>query len=271
MAVIELLKPTTGTWRVVATRWLLYMFAVLPGVLSLGRHLDDKIGTRPWFHDLQPPLSVLSTKFVVSEIGDGIALLGAGVAIIWLLQLVWLGGSIRVLDPRAPGVQTRIFANGWQYLARFVRIALMAVIAIAILQFVIGKFFSGLGARAEVNGWSVYSAYISLNMWKVATVFVALTAIGVIAFWMRIIAVTEERTDTRRLPWQTLKLVASKPLNAFVLQFLLICAVLGIQAMALWCWRQSGSDSLWLGLWALLQLATAYVWQFRIRAALATV
>ena len=31
MAMIELLKPTTGTWRVVGARWLLFMLAVVPG------------------------------------------------------------------------------------------------------------------------------------------------------------------------------------------------------------------------------------------------
>ena len=55
MAVIDLLKPTSGTWRVVGTRWLLYMLAVLPGMLALSRHLDDAlvsrklVGERPIF------------------------------------------------------------------------------------------------------------------------------------------------------------------------------------------------------------------------------
>ena len=268
MAMIELLKPTTGTWRVVGARWLLFMLAVVPGLLTLSSHLDAEIGTRPWFHELQPPLTMLSTKFVIAELGEGLGLLGAGAALIWLLQLVWFGGAARVLDPRAPGVQTKVYANGWQYLARFIRIAVIAVVLTLVLQFVIGKVFGALSAKVEVEGWSIYGAYITLNMWKAGTIFVALTIIGVVAFWMRIIAVVEDRKDTRRLPWQTLKLLIRKPLSAFVAQFLLICAVLVIQAMALWCWRQSGSDGLWLGLWALLQLVTAYVWQFRIRYAL---
>lgn len=271
MAVVELLKPVTGTWRVVGARWLLYMLAVLPGMLSLSRHLNDTIGTRPWFHELQPPLETLSTKFVLAEIGDGVGLLGAGLAIIWLLQLVWLGGALRVLDPRAPGVQTKVFANGWQYLARFLRIAIFAIIATLILQFIIGKVFDALSARAEINAWPVYSSYITLNMWKVSVIFIALTLVGVIAFWARVIAVADERKDTRRLPWQALKLMRRKPVAALLGQFLLVCAVLGIQAMALWCWRQSPNGGLWFGLWALLQLLTAYVWQFRIRLALSTV
>ncbi|MGI9200493.1 MAG: hypothetical protein ACR2QL_05510 [Woeseiaceae bacterium] len=267
MAVTELLKPTTGTWRVVGARWLLYMLAVLPGMMSLGRHLDDKIGTRPWFHDLQTPLSTLSTKFVVAEIGGGVALLGAGATIIWLLQLVWLGGSTLIFDPRKPQITKNLFANGWQFLARFVRIAIIALVVTLVLQLIVRKVFSGVSSTAEVEGWAVYDAFFTLNLWRASIMFVLLTTVGVIAFWMRIIAVTEDRTDTRRLPWQTLKLLASKPFTAFVLQFLLICAVLGIQAMALWCWRQSPNGGLWFGLWSLMQLATAYIWQLRVRLA----
>jgi len=271
MAVIELLKPVSGTWRVVGARWLLYMLAVVPGMLALSKHLDSTIGIRPWFQDLQPPLSTLSAGLAMAELSDGLALLGAGAAIIWLLQLVWFGGAVRVLDPRAPGVQTKVYANGWQYLARFIRIAIIALVVTLLLQLLIRKFFAGMSARAETGGWDVYDAFVMLNMWRAGVVFVALTLVGVIAFWMRIIAVVEDRKDTRRLPWQTLKLLVRKPLSAFAAQFLLICAVLLIQALALWCWRQSGSDGLWLGLWVLLQLVTAYVWQYRIRLALNTI
>ena len=268
MAVVDLLNPTTGTWRVVVARWMLYMLAMLPGMLSMSRHLNETIGMRPWFHDLEVPLGTLSFKFLRPELGDGNGLLMAGVFVIWLLQLVWLGGSMRVLDPRAPGVQTRVWANGWQYLARFVRIAIFALIATLILQFVIGKIFGALSARAETHAWPVYDSYVALNLWRVFVVFVALNIIGIIAFWARTIAVMDERKDTRRLPWQVLKLMRRKPVSTLLCQFLLVCAVLAIQAMALWCWRQSPNGGMWFGAWALLQLATAYVWQFRIRLAL---
>ena len=268
MAMIDLLKPTAGTWRVIGARWLLYMLAMLPGTLSLSRHLNETIGTRSWLQELQPPLDTLSLKFVMAQLSDGVGLLMAGVFVIWLLQLVWLGGSMRVLDPRAPGVQTKVFANGWQYLARFLRIAIFALIATLVLQFLISKIFGALSARAETQPWSVYDAYIGLNQWRVFVMFVALNLVGLIGFWARTIAVVDERTDTRRLLWPAVKQLLHKPVAAFAAQFLLVCAVLAIQATALWCWRQSASGSLWFGGWALLQLATAYVWQLRIRWAM---
>jgi hypothetical protein len=267
MAVMDLLKPTTGTWRVVGSRWLLYMLATLPGTVFLTRHLNETIGTRPWFQDLQPPLATLSTKFVVAELGDGVALLAAGALIIWLLQLVWLGGSIQILDPRRPVSPRNVFSKGWQYLARFVRIAIFAVIAVALMHLLVSKIFGSLSARAETEAWPFYDSYIALNLWRVTVVFVVFTLIGVIAFWARMLAVTEDRYDTRRLPWQVLKILARRPVSAFLLQFLLVCAVLCTQAMALWCWRQSPAGGMWFAIWAVLQLLTAYVWQLRIRSA----
>ena len=267
MAVMELLKPTSGTWRVVTSRWLLYMLATLPGLIALTSHLDETVGKRPWFQDLQPPLDVLSTNLLIPEIADGVALLGAAVVVIWLLQLVWLGGSIQILDPRRPDIRKKVFSCGWQFLGRFVRIAVFAGIAIAAMHFLMGKIVAGLRAQAESQNWSFYDAFVNLNLWYASTVFIMMTLIGLIAFWMRIIVVTEDRRDIRRLPWLAVKILVRRPLFALLLQFLLVCAVLGTQVMALWCWRQSPNGGIWIGFWALLQLATAYVWQLRIRTA----
>jgi hypothetical protein len=267
MAVKELLKPTSGTWRVVTSRWLLYMLATLPGMMALTSHLDETIGKRPWFQDLQPPLDTLSTKLLVAEIGDGVALLGAAVVVIWLLQLVWLGGSIQILYPWQADVRKKVFSHGWPFLGRFIRIAVFAAIAVGAMQYSLVKIFGVLRAQSESQGWSVYNALVTLNLWYVTIVFIVMTLIGLIAFWMRIIVVTEDRRDTRRLPWMAVKILVRQPVSAFLWQFLLVCAVLGTQAVALLCWRQSPNGSMWFGVWAVLQLLSAYVWQLRIRSA----
>ena len=268
MAVMELLKPASGTWRVVTSRWLLYMLATLPGLMALTSHLDETVGKRPWFQDLQPPLDTLSTKLLMPEIAGGVALLGAAVVVIWLLQLVWLGGSIQILDPRRSDIRKKVFSHGWQFLARFIRIAVFAAIAVALTHFLLGKIFAGLRAQAEAQNWSVYDAFVTLNLWYVSIAFIVMTLIGLVAFWIRMIVVTEDRRDLRRLPWMAVKILVRRPVSAFLLQFLLVCAVLGTQVMALWCWRQSPNGGMWLGVWVLLQLLTAYVWQLRIRSAL---
>ncbi|HNP34275.1 MAG TPA: hypothetical protein PKK10_00370 [Woeseiaceae bacterium] len=268
MAVRKLLMPTAGTWRVVLSRWLLYMIATLPGMASLSRHLNETVGVRPWFQDLTTPLDILSVKFLLAELGEGVALLVAGVIIIFLLQLVWLGGSIRILDPNRPDIRRRLFSHGRPFLGPFLRIAIFAAIALVLVRFGLGKLFGWLGARAETGDWSVYTNFITLNQWRVALLFITFTLIGIVAFWARMMAVIDDRRDTRRLPWQALKLLVRRPVSALLLQFGLVCVVLSTQAIALVCWRQSPSDGLWLGIWALLLLLTAFVWQVRIRAAL---
>lgn len=268
MAVIDMLRPTAGTWRVVVSRWLLYMLATLPGMMSMSRHLNDTIGVRPWFQDLQTPLDMVSTKFLLAELGDGVALLAAGVFVVWLLQLVWLAGSIRVLDPNRPEIHKKVFSNGWSFLGRFVRIAVFAAIALFAMQWSISKGFGVLSARAETEAWSVYDGYVTLTQWRISALFVAFTLVGLIAFWVRIYAVTQDRRDLRRLPWQVMKLIVRRPLSAMLWQFALVCAVLFTHAIALVCWRQSSNDGLWFGLWVLLLLLTAFIWQLRIRLAI---
>jgi hypothetical protein len=243
------------------------MLATLPGMMALTRHLDETIGKRPWFQDLQPPLDTLSTKLLVAEIGDGVALLGAAVVVIWLLQLVWLGGSIQILYPWRADLRKKVFSHGWPFLGRFIRIAVFAAIAVGGMQYSMGKILGALRAQSESQGWSVYNALVTLNLWYVTIVFILMSLIGLIAFWARMIAVTEDRRDTRRLPWMAVKILVRRPVSAFLWQFLLVCAVLGTQAVALWCWRQSPNGSMWFGVWAALQLLTAYVWQLRIRSA----
>jgi len=266
---MEILKPIPGTWRVVASRWLLYVLAALPGMLALNRHLDETVGVRPWFHDQQLPLDTLATKLLVAEIGDGVALLAAGAFVIWLLQLAWLAGSIRVLDPSRLDIRKKVFSHGWSFLGRFVRIAFFAALVLFGLQWLIGKMFGVLSARAETDAWTIYDSYIVLNQWRVAVVFIAFTLIGIIAFWVRIYVVTQDRRDVRRLPWQVVKLLLQRPVFALLWQFFLICAVLSTHAIALLCWRQSPNDELWFGVWALLLLLTAFIWQLRIRSAIA--
>ena len=57
--------------RVVLTRWLIYIFAALPGFMMLRSHLNDTIGRRPWFQDAELPLDYLSVKLLMAELSGG--------------------------------------------------------------------------------------------------------------------------------------------------------------------------------------------------------
>ena len=265
----KLIRPTTGTLRVVLSRWALYAIAMLPGLLAMKRHLEQTIGLRPWFQDLTVPLDMLNVKLIVAELPGGTPLLMLGVFIVWVLQLVWLAGAVQILNASRFDVPRKIFANGWPYLGRFVRIAVFSIVAIIAILLALKFLFGSLATRAELEDWTVQQSLFDLNLWRAVMTFTALTLVGTFAFWARVITVADSRRRLRRLPVLLLRLFARHPVSALIFQFVTIAVVLFVQAVALWSWRQSTGGLAWLVLWAMLLLAASWIWQLRIRAALA--
>ena len=265
----KLIRPTTGTLRVVLSRWALYAIAMLPGLLAMKRHLEQTIGLRPWFQDLTVPLDMLNVKLIVAELPGGTPLLMLGVFIVWVLQLVWLAGAVQILNASRFDVPRKIFANGWPYLGRFVRIAVFSIVAIIAFLLALKFLFGSLATRAELEDWTVQQSLFDLNLWRAVMTFTALTLVGTFAFWARVITVADSRRRLRRLPVLLLRLFARHPVSALIFQFVTIAVVLFVQAVALWSWRQSTGGLAWLVLWAMLLLAASWIWQLRIRAALA--
>ena len=273
MALIQsaanIIRPTAGTWRVVLSRWALYVVAMLPGLAAMSKHLEQTVGLRLWFHGVEMPLDMLSFKFVVAELSGGISLLMLGVFFVWVLQLVWLAGAVQILDTSKNYLPRKIFANGWSYLGRFVRIAVLSILAIIAIHLALKFVFSSLATRAELEDWTVQKSLFDLNLWRAALTFTALTLVGTFAFWARVITVADSRRKLRRLPLLLLRLFVRRPVSALIVQFAAIAVVLFVQAVALWSWRQSGGGLAWLLLWATLLLVASWIWQLRIRAALA--
>jgi len=272
MALIQsaanIIRPVAGTWRVILSRWALYVVAMLPGLLAMKRHLEQTVGLRPWFQDVEMPLDMLSLKFVAAELSGGMSLLMLGAFIVWVLQLVWLAGAAQILDTSKNYLPRKIFGNGWSYLGRFVRIAVFSILAIIAFHLALKFLFGSLATRAELEDWSVEKSFFDLNLWRAVITFTALTLVGTFAFWARVITVADSRRKLRRLPLLLLRLFARRPVSALIFQFAAITVVLFVQAVALWSWRQSGGGLAWLVLWAMLLLVASWIWQLRIRAAL---
>ncbi len=273
MALIQnaanIIRPTAGTWRVVFSRWALYVVAMLPGLAAMSSHLKQTVGLRPWFQDVEMPLDMLSIKFVAAELSGGMPLLMLGALFVWVLQLVWLAGAVEIFNASRFDVPRKVFANGWPYLGRFVRIAVFAILAIIAFQFALKFLFGSLATRAELEDWTVQKSLFDLNLWRAVMTFTALTLVGTFAFWARVITVADSRRKLRRLPLLLLRLFVRRPVSALIFQFAAIAVVLFVQAVALWSWRQSGGGLAWLVLWAMLLLIASWIWQLRIRAALA--
>lgn len=252
--------------RVILARWFIYVFAMLPGLMALQGQLDDAIGKRPWFDDVEMPLDMLNVKLVLAEVSDGAGLLMLCALLAWLLQLIWLAGAVRVLDPDAD--TKKVFASGRPYLWRYLRIAFFALLGILVVHLGIKAIFESLAASAELQGRPVDESYIDLNLWKGAILFVLLTLIGVFVFWTRVLTTVSDERKLRRLPRKVLRVYRRHIGSALLLQFLAVTVVLVLQALALFAWRQAGGGTLWFIAWLLLLLVAAWVWQWRVSFAL---
>jgi hypothetical protein len=268
MVVAGILDRVPATVRVILARWFIYVLATLPGLVSLQGHLNDTVGKRPWFDDVEMPLSILNVRLVTAEISDGITVLMLGALLVWLLQLIWLAGAVRVLDPHADAGTKKVFANGRPYLWRYLRIAIFALVVIIAVHLGVKAVFNALATRAELQGWSVVKSYIDLNLWRGAILFVLLTVIGVFVFWMRVITVVTDERKLRRVPRKVLGVYRRNFGAAFLLQFAAVTVVLALQAAALFAWRQAGGGSAWFVAWLSLLLFAAWVWQWRVSYAL---
>lgn len=256
-------------WRVVLARWVLYVAAMLPGMLAMSAQLEDSIGTRPWFDGVTLPLDMLNLRLVMGELsGTGTMLLVAGVLFIWIMQLSWQAGAMTLLDPSAKTESRKVFANGRPFIGRFIRIAIFALVGLVVVHLVVKHFHNTLSVRAELEGWSVRQSYVSLQLWRVGALFIGLNIVGTFAFWARVITVADGRRYLRRVPRMLFRLFWRRPLAALLLQVVAISVVLIVQAAALWFWRQSSGSAWYLLLWAALLLLASYVWQIRIQSAL---
>ena len=259
------------TLRVILARWGLYVLAMLPGLFAMSRHLDEAVGKRPFFHDVQLPLDTLSLGLLMSELaGGGMLVLMCGVFFIWLMQLLWLAGATRVLDPALSPAPRKVFASGRPFLGRLIRIAIFALLGAIAVHLAIRYFHNALSTHAELQVWTVQQSFFSLTLWRAAALFAGLTLVGTFAFWARVIAVADDRRYLRRLPRMVLRLFLQRPVSALLLQFAAISTILVVQGAALLFWRQSSSDgAFWLLLWTLLLLLASWIWQLRIRLAIA--
>jgi len=151
----KIIRPTAGTWRVVLSRWGLYVVAMLPGLAAMTSHLKQTVGLRPWFQDVEMPLDMLSFKLVVAELPGGMPLLMLGALLVWVLQLVWLAGAVQIFNASRFDVPRKVFANGWPYLGRFIRIAVFAILAIIAIQIRSQPLASRDAVHGPHAGWNV--------------------------------------------------------------------------------------------------------------------
>jgi hypothetical protein len=266
MVLGRLIDRLPTTLRVILIRWFIYVFAALPGLMALRGQLDEAVGKRPWFQDAEMPLDMLNVTLVAAELSDGAGLLMLCALLAWFLQLIWLAGAVRVLDPNAES--RKVLASGRPFLWRYLRIAFFALLAILVVHVGTKAVFESLATSAELQGKPLDVSIFDLNMWRGAILFFLFTLIGVFVFWARVITAATDEHKLRRVPRKILRVFRRHIGSALLLQFLAVTVVLALQAVALYAWRQAGGGTAWYLAWLLLLLVAAWVWQWRVSFAL---
>jgi hypothetical protein len=203
MVLGRLIDRLPTTLRVILIRWFIYVFAALPGLMALRGQLDEAVGKRPWFQDAEMPLDMLNVTLVAAELSDGAGLLMLCALLAWFLQLIWLAGAVRVLDPNAES--RKVLASGRPFLWRYLRIAFFALLAILVVHVGTKAVFESLATSAELQGKPLDVSIFDLNMWRGAILFFLFTLIGVFVFWARVITAATDEHKLRRVPRKILR------------------------------------------------------------------
>jgi hypothetical protein len=268
------LRPVRGSLRVTLARWLLWIAAALPGVGLTREALGRDVARLPYFVD-SPDLDLVQLLELARRLQPLLPPLLLGVGVSWLvLQFLTAGAALR-LD-RARRVRLSLWraccdggASAW---LPYLRIALLAAALSAIGWLGLARGFDALSHHGELAGWTGRTLVRDLPFARGVLSGLWVSLVGVFAFWLRMGIAAEGHARVRSIARRTLRLMRRRPAAALVSHWIAAVATLGVQAAILLAWRTSTSDapatSLWLALWTTGLLASAYTWQWRVRAAL---
>ena len=269
---LEATKPTRGTIRFVGLRWLLWIVAALPGIAAARGVLGDTVANRPYFAAAPDPLPLPKLLALLGELNAAVAALAAGVVVAWLAGLFLTAAAFRILDPRQHSADVRVvrtaFDTGAQYLFPYLRVALLAALAIAVGGRLIGVIFDALSDHGTVSDWSGKTLVLTLPTLRAVLLLGWVSCVGVCAFWCRAILVAERRRYVRRVVALLPRLLWRWPCHGLALHVVLGIVSLAIAAPVLVAWRQSsGGTTGWMLLWLFVLLVQACLWHWRVRAA----
>jgi hypothetical protein len=252
-------------------RWLLWVFAALPGIAGARGALGESIANRPQFTEAPDPLPFLEFARLIAEIPGGVwATFALGVIIGWTGNLFLTAGAVDIVGRRDTGgvkVLRTVFDTGVRHLWVYVRIALFAVLFIGVGSRLLAVIFERLGEHGQLAGWSAETLVFNLGITRGLILLLWLTIVGVFALWSRVIVVADGRRYVRRLPSLVVRLWLRRPVGSLVVHLVLVFATLFASSGVLAGWRQSSARSTgWIVLWLGVLMAQALIWHWRIRA-----
>jgi hypothetical protein len=261
-----------GSYVLIGARWLLWIAAALPGMLLGTAALEAGPASASAFASSPQPFPAVDLLRFLSRVPGVVpAAALAGAALAWLGHQLLTAGAITVFSARAgeaPGIRRAITQVGVRSLPAFLRVALLAAVALWVAGTLTGAVFSRLAEQAELAGATARTLIVTLPLAQAATLLTIAAVIGTWAMWCRVVLVAQGRRYVRRLPGIAIRLTARWPLQALALQVALISLSMLLGAAVLVAWRQSGARQtmVWLPVWLLVLLGQSFLWHWRCRA-----
>lgn len=272
------LAPVRGSGRLIAMRWLLSIAVALPGTLIGASAIGDALGRRPFYAESSGPMPLLTLIGFVGGIpGAAWGALIAGAAIGWVANLMLTAAAVETLDPEPsaagdrPGSRLRVgrrfLDTGRKFRWPYLRVALTALVAIALGGRVIVLIFERLSVHGQLAGWTGATLAIRLPAAQAALFLAWSGIVGALALWCRVILVADDRRRTRRLWPIAVRLAWRRMASALLFHWLLSLLSLSLAGVVLFAWRQSPVPGTpWFAGWLGVLLVQAFVWHWRLRA-----
>ena len=125
---------------------------------------------------------------------------------------------------------------------------------------------SPISKLGETRGWSAKATHIDLPLWTALVALAWASAVGVYAFWSRVVIVVERRRSVLGVIPTLMDLTLSRPLAFMAFHWLLSVVSLAVASWVLVAWRQSPSGpGAWFVLWLAVLLLQSFVWHWRLR------
>ena len=272
--ILATLRPARGSLRVTLARWLLWIGAPLAGAAYARRALESTVAREPYFTGASAALDIAQLLEFARRLRPALLVLVAGAALSWIaLQFLTAGALLRLErgKPERLSLWRALWDGGSRALLPYLRVALVAGVSSGLGAVALARAFGALGEHGEAAGWTGKTLVRDLPLARALLTLLWVSFVGVFAFWLRVLLVRERRPRVRVAAWRALRLCAHRPLAALAFHWGVGAGTLAAQGAVLLAWQESARaapSSPWLALWLAVLLASAYAWQWRLRAAL---
>jgi hypothetical protein len=272
--ILATLRPARASLRVTLARWLLWIATPLAGVRAARETLESSIAREPYFADPSAALGIVHLVSLARRLWPALLALALGAGLAWIvLQLLTAGALLRLERgrPERTSLWRAIWDGGSRALFPYLRIALSAALLSGLGALALARTFGWLEDHGERAGWTGKTLMRDLPLARVLLTALWISLVGVFAFWLRVLVARERRPRVRVAARGALRLCLRRPLAVLAFHWSVAVATLVVQGAVLLAWQAAAEPAppgRWLGLWLVVLFASAYAWQWRLRAAL---